>query len=469
MSTGRRVVLVIGVLLALPALALMIAGGIAGSAYAFARDQDGYYSADLDPVRTGAVAVTTHDLDFGTDPGPATLLDRLDVKFRIHARDRRSGQDLFVGIGRTTAVESYLRGARIARVEEVDGSRLVLKTRGGARSVDSPLTQRIWVRRAVGRTPTVVWKPKDGRWTVVLMNASGRSGVSANIEVAVRADFLGVLSLILLGLGILVAIAAVLLIVFAVRGRHGPPGSEDAAPVPVAPVGGMAPAPTREPVVLSATLDPNLSRWQWLVKWFLAIPHAFVLLFLWAAFFLLTIVAGFAILFTGRYPRAIFDFNVGVMRWTWRVEYYAGHGGIGTDIYPPFTLADVPDYPAHLDVVYPEHLSKGLVLVKWWLLAIPHYLVFAAVTGGGFNRTAGVGLLGLLVVVAGVVLLFTSRYPRPLFDLIVGCNRWLYRVVAYVALMTDRYPPFRLDQGGDEPPAEPARTSATATTGPPVT
>jgi hypothetical protein len=140
------------------------------------------------------------------------------------------------------------------------------------------------------------------------------------------------------------------------------------------------------------------------------------------------------------------------------VGFYATNA-IGTDRYPPFTLGHA-DYPATLDVEYPERLSRGLVLVKWWLLALPHLLLLAVLTatwtfggddGGGPGLVFAGGLLGLLVLVAGVALLFTGRYPRGLFDLVVGLNRWLYRVVAYVALMTDRYPPFRLDQGPEEP------------------
>jgi hypothetical protein len=208
----------------------------------------------------------------------------------------------------------------------------------------------------------------------------------------------------------------------------------------------MAKTKDTYPVRLKGELAEAPSRALWLIKWLLIIPHAIVLGFLAIAFVVATVIAFFSILLAGRYPRGLFDFNVGVLRWGWRVSFYS-YGALGTDVYPPFMLKSF-DYPADLEIDYPEKLTNWLVLVKWFL-AVPHYAVLGALTGWAAGTAKGgnfpfVGLLWVLVVIVAIVLLFTRKYHQDIFKLIMGVQRWVYRVVAYVFLMTDEYPHFRL-------------------------
>jgi hypothetical protein len=113
-------------------------------------------------------------------------------------------------------------------------------------------------------------------------------------------------------------------------------------------------------------------------------------------------------------------------------------------------------------VPYPEHLSRGLVLIKWWLLAIPQYVIIALLAGGIGVAAHLWGLIAILTLFAAFALIVTSRYPRGIFDFVMGLNRWVFRVLVYVLLMRDEYPPFRFDPGGSETPPVPSAPPAPA-------
>ena len=165
----------------------------------------------------------------------------------------------------------------------------------------------------------------------------------------------------------------------------------------------------------------------------LAIPHYIVLCFIWIAAFFALVAAFFAILVTGRYPRGLFDFLAGTLRWTFRV---VGFTYLFTEAYPPFSLGEEPDYPIRVRVAYPEEgIARWRPLVHW-LLAIPHYIVLYFLGIAAF--------FAYLIVWFAIV--FTRSYPPALFNFLVGYHRWQVRYAAYFAWMTEEYPPFSLSE-----------------------
>jgi hypothetical protein len=204
-----------------------------------------------------------------------------------------------------------------------------------------------------------------------------------------------------------------------------PPPSSPPGPPPVATGGGDY------PVRFDVEYPEGLSRWKIFLKWLFAIPHFIIVVLLINVAGILQFIAFFAILFTKRWPRGLFDFTVQIYRWAANVAAYALF--LLRDEYPPFS-GDAGEYPVTLEVDYDENLSRWQIFVKW-LLAIPHYIVLL------FLLVA----VNVTVFIAFFAILFTGRYPRGLFDFAVGTMRWYIRVNAYAHwLMTDRYPPFSL-------------------------
>ncbi len=472
MRAGRIALVVVGGLLALLAVAALAAGSILLWAHQSKRDDDGYYTSGVLQLATDSYALTAGGIEISDVPDEVFDNGRF-AQVRLRG-STTNGKEIFIGIAPQRDVDTYLQDVAHDEVDHVtftgtdSPEDVEYRRMGGTGAPAPPGDQTFWSASASGPgEQTVDWDVTEGDWAFVTMNADGSEGVAVSMTVGAKAGFVLGAAIGLLAGGTIVLILGGLLIFLGARPRRDADESPPGAGPPVV-ADAVADAAETEPdtvvtspypVSLEGRLDPGLSRWLWLVKWLLAIPHFLVLFFLWIAFAVMTVVAFFAILITARYPRGIFDFNLGVLRWTWRVAFYT-YSALGTDRYPPFSLGPEPDYPATLDVAHPERLSRGLVLVKWWLLAIPQYLVVGVFNGTwGFSRwgwgdwgdggdwgwpVLGGGLIGLIVLLAAVALLFTARYPKGMFDFVIGMNRWTYRVWAYVSLMRDEYPPFRL-------------------------
>lgn len=460
---GAVILVVLGVVIGFVSLVLAAAGVFLLWGNATQRDADGFFNTPTVRLETTSYAITSEEIDLGADGADVAgrdLGDFATVRLRV---DGTGEGPLFVGIAREADVDRYLDDVAHVEIDSFGPTSVRYDPHEGDASPEPPRTQDIWAASAHGRGPQALeWRPEPGHWVAVVMNDDAVAGVSVDASVGAKVPWIlgiGIGLVVAGGIGALVATVLLVVGIVALARRQA------------VDLGGPVPVPGAErPVSVEARLEREPSRALWIVKWILLIPHYIVLAVLWVAFSVVTVIAFFAILFTARYPRALFDFNVGVLRWTWRVAYY-GYGVLGTDRYPPFSLGR-SDYPATLEVAYPERLSRGLVLIKWWLLAIPLYLLLGVFLGDGTaSDTVGVpaiGLVGLLVCFAAIALLFNGRYPRGIYDLLMGLNRWVLRITVYTSLMRDEFPPFRLDQGDTEatPPA-PSETASSGVDAPP--
>ncbi len=185
------------------------------------------------------------------------------------------------------------------------------------------------------------------------------------------------------------------------------------------------------PVRFEVEYPESLSRWKIFVKWLLAIPHFIIVYLLQIVGGVMVLIAFFAILFTKKWPRGMFDFMVQIQRWTVNTVVYALT--LQRDEYPPFS-GEAGEYPVQLEIDYDENLSRLLIFVKW-LLVIPHLIVLTFLMIAAY----------VVIAIAFFAILFTGSHPRGMFDFVTGVLRWTLRVNAYGQwLMTDKYPPFSL-------------------------
>jgi hypothetical protein len=173
---------------------------------------------------------------------------------------------------------------------------------------------------------------------------------------------------------------------------------------------------------------------------YIYLPHGFILMFvgLWSA--VLQFVAFWVILFTGRYPQSMFEFQVGLMKWSVRLSARMYNVSDG---YPAFGIK-ASDEHTDMVVPYPEKVSRLLTLVRLlfgiFYVYIPH----------GFILMFRAFFVGILIFLAWWVVLFTAKYPGMMHRWVVGQLRWQMRMILYMMFMTDTYPPFTGDELPDE-------------------
>jgi len=223
-STGQIVLIVVGVLAGLLALALLAGGGALVWGHSTQRDAHGYYATGFKPLATPTYALVSDGLDVGTD-GPDWLFRRGRLGTVRVTADGGASHPVFVGVGRQADVDSYLRDVEQDAVTdlEVDPFSVTYSRRPGTATPAAPTTQTFWAAKASGSgRQTVTWPVQKGAWAVVVMNADAARGVEADVSVGAKVPFILWLGFGLVGAGALVAVGSGVAIYFGVRTRRTP-------------------------------------------------------------------------------------------------------------------------------------------------------------------------------------------------------------------------------------------------------
>lgn len=327
--------LVFGAIFLLVAIGMLFGGGALVWADQTFKDSEGFLTTDTVTIESDSYAITTRpaDIDF-EGRWPWGRGDFATIK--IEGSNNNSAKQIFIGIADESDVEDYFRNVSYDEIKEfrIHPYEVSYRNHPGSSEAEAPTSRTFWVAEAYGSgTRTLEWELEEGTWVLVLMNADGSADVDLSVTVGVKVPWILGVGLGLLIGGVVLLIIAIVMIVLATR-RPSVSG-EMAKAAPGAPTPPEAKPPS--PLIFKGELTEPLSQWLWLVKWLLIIPHLIVLAFLWLAAVVLWVLSFFAILFTGRYHKDIFNLVMGINRWTARVAIYSG---LMTDRYPPFRLGE---------------------------------------------------------------------------------------------------------------------------------
>jgi len=444
MKAGRVVLFVFGSVLVLVALALLVGSGVLFWAEGTFKDAEQFYTSGPIQIERAATAIITEPADIHL--GVAWMVDwsRL-VSMRLTAANTQAKKGVFIGIADAEDIAGYLAGVSRDEITKLNfsrrrGKQVEYRRFPGAVLPSDPASQDFWVASAHGPgAQTLTWTIEQGSFVLVLMNEDTSSGIDTEVRLGAKVPLVRGIAIGLLVGGIVFLFVAVFMIVMSVR---KPSHSQEP------PHDGSNSLSVDYPATLSIRYTTRkLNRLTTFFRLIVAIPILIVVSllagtgFVWrggpwkfeglwfAAFVVLPTIL--LIVFRQKYPRWWFDWNLALAKFVTRVAAYLA---LLTDIYPSTDEDQVVD----LRIPYPNaktELSRWMPLVKWFV-AIPHYILL------WFLDVAMV----VAVVIAWFAILFSGRYPKNLFDFVVGVFRWHLRVAAYVILLTtDEYPPFTLE------------------------